>query len=115
MFQFIQKWKEKLFRAQGTVQEVRITREFLVILDCFVRNPEKWYSGADVMKNTKLSSGTVYPLLIRMNRAGWIDRRKVANDRRVYKLAHNAGNPAKVMLTENTHIWQCSSQAKNGR
>lgn len=39
-------------------QNVKITREFLMILECFVRNfvqnREKLLSGVDVMNDTKL-------------------------------------------------------------
>ncbi len=88
MFQFIQKiiWK-KCFHRQDAKQEVRITREFLKILDCFLRNREKWLSGADVMKDTKLWSGTV---VIRMADSGWLQHWKVAEGRRVFKLKGDA-------------------------
>ncbi|MGB2790985.1 MAG: hypothetical protein WBC29_00325 [Candidatus Moraniibacteriota bacterium] len=72
MFQFIQKVWKKDFHKQPVKQEVRITQEFLKILDCFLRNQERWLSGSDVMKETSLLSGTVYPLVIRMVDGGWL-------------------------------------------
>ena len=46
MFQFIQKiWKHCFCEKP----RVKVTRGFLKILDCFLRNQERWLSGADVI------------------------------------------------------------------
>lgn len=55
------------------VQE-RVTVAFLRILAFFIGNEKKMYCGSDVMKQLNLPSGTVYPLLLRMTKAGWLDR-----------------------------------------
>ena len=103
MFWFIQKIRKRCFRKKP---DVKITREFLKILDCFVQNQERWLSGADVMKDTGLWSGTVYPLTTRMVDRGWLQRWKVAGGRHVFKLNSDAEEQAKDMLAKNAHIWQ---------
>jgi hypothetical protein len=55
------------------VQE-RITVAFLRILAFFITHEKNFYCGSDVMKQLNLPSGTIYPLLIRMTRAGWLNR-----------------------------------------
>ena len=108
MFQFVQKiWKRRFHKEPS----VKVTRGFLKILDCFLRNQERWLSGADVMKNTGLWSGTVYPLTARMVDGGWLQLWKVADGRHVFKLKDDAKEQAKDMLAKNAHIWQPSKMA----
>jgi len=45
---------------------------FLKVLEVFANNPNDWYTGADICNKTKLRSGVVYPLLIRMEERGWL-------------------------------------------
>ena len=52
-----------------------VTPQFLAILRFFFESQDDWYSGSQVMKITKLPSGTVYPLLLRMHEGGWLDLR----------------------------------------
>lgn len=108
MFQFIQKIWKHCFREKP---RVRVTRGFLKILDCFLRNQERWLSGADVMKDTGLWSDTVYPLTARMVDGGWLQLWKVADGRHVFKLKDDAKEQAKDMLAKNAHIWQPSKMA----
>ncbi len=50
----------------------RITSSFLSVLDVYIDNPETALTGYDVMKRTSIPSRTLYPLLNRMNKLGWI-------------------------------------------
>ena len=90
-------------------QSVKITREFLMILDCFFRNQERWLSGVDIMHHTQLQSGTVYPLVVRMAKGGWLRKQVVSNGKRVFMLETTVVEQAKDMLEKNTCIW-CASQ-----
>lgn len=54
--------------------QVQVSPEFLKILEFFCNN-EGWHIGSDVMRGTGLSAGTAYPMVVRMWRAGWFDRR----------------------------------------
>ena len=58
----------------GEEYQVQVSPEFLKILEFFCGN-DGWYTGSDVMRVTGLSAGTVYPMVVRMQRAGWLDRR----------------------------------------
>lgn len=40
-------------------------------LEAFLENPADPLSGADVQKRSGLASGTLYPILLRLEAAGW--------------------------------------------
>lgn len=40
-------------------------------LEAFLENPVEELSGADVQKRSGLASGTLYPILLRLESAGW--------------------------------------------
>ena len=43
----------------------------LRVLEAFLANPAEQLSGADVLKSSGLASGTLYPILLRLESAGW--------------------------------------------
>jgi hypothetical protein len=53
-----------------SVQGVKVLRVFL---DSFDENVRTRLAGADIMKRASVSSGTLYPLLIRFEEAGILD------------------------------------------
>jgi DNA-binding PadR family transcriptional regulator len=53
----------------------RLTPQAIKILGTFMAEPRKELSGADVATSTSLLSGTLYPLLIRFEKAGWLTAR----------------------------------------
>ncbi len=44
-------------------------------------------SGAEVARSTKLASGTIYPILLRLEGAGWVESRWESED------PHELGRP----------------------
>jgi PadR family transcriptional regulator, regulatory protein PadR len=54
------------------VEEVRISRQMLKVLKMMVEKPREGRSGAEISKGTAVSSGTLYPLLQRLEQAGWV-------------------------------------------
>lgn len=53
--------------------DVRLSEPTLRTLRYLLCDATKPRSGADLMKATKLGSGTMYPLLARLDAAGWIE------------------------------------------
>ncbi len=47
----------------------------------FVGDPSAWRHGYDLAKRAALSSGTLYPLLIRLHERGWLEARWEEADR----------------------------------
>ena len=66
----------------------------LRVLEAFLENPAGELAGADVQKRSKLASGTLYPILLRLESAGWFVSRWESIDpahmgrprRRLYRL-----------------------------
>ena len=73
---------------------VRMSLQTLRVLEAFLENPTQELAGADVQKRGQLASGTLYPILLRLESAGWFVSRWEAVDpshvgrprRRLYRL-----------------------------
>jgi PadR family transcriptional regulator, regulatory protein PadR len=50
---------------------VRMSFQTLRVLEAFLENPSDQLSGADVLKRSGVPSGTLYPILLRLESAGW--------------------------------------------
>ena len=69
----------------------------LKVLEAFLENPTAEQSGADVHKRSGIASGTLYPILLRLESAGWFVSRWEAIDpasegrprRRLYRLTRS--------------------------
>lgn len=69
----------------------------LRVLEAFLEDPTLELSGADVQKRIGLASGTLYPILLRLESAGWFVSRWETVDpvvagrprRRLYRLTPN--------------------------
>ena len=76
---------------------MRMSLQTLRVLDAFLENPADELAGADVQKRSGLASGTLYPILLRLESAGWfisrwetIDPSSVGRPRRrLYRLTQD--------------------------
>lgn len=70
----------------------RITAQLLLVLEALTSTPGKEWYGTELMDMTKLSSGTLYPILHRLVADGWLVRTREAPSetggptRRLYQL-----------------------------
>ena len=55
-----------------STQTPRITGPTLKVLGQLMTAPLSGLSGAEISKATSISSGTLYPILIRLEKAGWL-------------------------------------------
>ncbi|MBV1940892.1 PadR family transcriptional regulator [Streptomyces sp. BV286] len=53
--------------------DVQITRNVARVLRVFTEDAGSPHFGMELMKSLHMSSGTLYPILIRLSKAGWID------------------------------------------
>jgi PadR family transcriptional regulator len=75
-------------------RDVRISLQTLRVLESFLENPSEQLSGAEVHQRCGLASGTLYPILLRLEAAGWFVSRWESIDpsiagrprRRLYRL-----------------------------
>jgi len=52
--------------------DVRLTQPALKVLRFLMETPREGRSGAEMSKATKVGSGTLYPMLARLEAAGWL-------------------------------------------
>lgn len=53
--------------------DVRLSHPTLLVLRAIIATPNQGISGAEIGRLTKLMSGTLYPILIRLEDAGWLE------------------------------------------
>lgn len=74
--------------------KIRMSLQTLRVLEVFLGNPTEQLAGADVHERCGIASGTLYPILLRLESAGWFVSRWESIDpsivgrprRRLYRL-----------------------------
>lgn len=92
------------------IGDVRVTAAVARILAIFLEDPDEPRYGFDLMERTSLPSGSLYPILIRLERAGWIigDREEIDSSaegrppRRYFRLTAE-GYPAAQQRVSQLH------------
>lgn len=56
-------------------QPVRMSAQTVSLLKAFVAEPRDWRYGYDLSRATALKSGTLYPILMRLAKRGWLETR----------------------------------------
>ena len=54
-------------------KEPRLSSQSLRVLRVFIDDSSTERSGSDLLVLTKLASGTLYPILLRFEKAGWLE------------------------------------------
>jgi PadR family transcriptional regulator PadR len=67
--------------------EPRLTAQTLKLLGVLMAHPTEDISGSEIARATKLPSGTLYPILLRLERARWLESRWEDGD------PHELGRP----------------------
>jgi DNA-binding PadR family transcriptional regulator len=75
-------------------RQVRMSLQTMRVLEIFLEDPTQQLSGAEVHQRCGIASGTLYPILLRLESAGWfvsqwesIDPSRVGRPRRrLYRL-----------------------------
>src|SRR5437879_2962603 len=65
----------------------RLSTQTLRVLGTLLSSPQDELSGAQIGRTTKLPTGTLYPILTRLERARWVESRWEAGD------PHTLGRP----------------------
>src|SRR5580692_5934499 len=77
----------------GRVDDLDITPKMAKVLKIFLEDPTQARYGFELMKLTGLASGSLYPMLARLEEAGWLTRGKEDID------PHEAGRPRRLHYT----------------
>ncbi len=83
----------------------RISPETLRVLESFLDRPTAWHYGYELSRETKLKSGTLYPILMRLEKYGLLEARWVATHdgvppRHTYRLTPNGLELARTRVAE---------------
>lgn len=73
------------------VDEPKMTRSTVKVLQEFLAHPEDEYHGFALTASTGVGSGTLYPMLDRLTAAGWLNAAKESTN------AEFPGRPPRVM------------------
>lgn len=88
--------------------EVRLSQQGLKVLRFLLETPREGRSGAEMSKATRVGSGTLYPMLARLEAAGWLTSEWEVIDpseagrprRRFYRLTAIGQNNTHSALTD---------------
>jgi PadR family transcriptional regulator, regulatory protein PadR len=72
------------------MQDLDITPKMAEVLKIFLEDPNQPRYGFELMKLTRIASGSLYPMLARLEGAGWLARGKESID------PHVAGRPVRA-------------------
>jgi PadR family transcriptional regulator PadR len=75
------------------MRELEITPRMARVLKVFLEDPSQPRYGFELMKLTGMASGSLYPMLARLEEAGWLSRGKEDIN------PHEAGRPPRLHYT----------------
>jgi PadR family transcriptional regulator PadR len=64
-----------LYRLSSMGNQPRMSAQTIKVLGALMSSSSDELSGADIGRATKLASGTLYPILARLEQAGWFESR----------------------------------------
>ena len=87
------------------MKTARISPETLRVLESFLQRPTGWHYGYELSRETNLKSGTLYPILMRLEKYGLLEARWVATQdgvppRHTYRLTPNGLELARTQMAE---------------
>ncbi len=89
----------------------RLTKATVQILTALLESPLSWRYGYDLMKGSGLASGTLYPLLARLEDDGWLETRWGESalpgrpPRHLYRLTASGRAEARAAVAGARHEW----------
>jgi PadR family transcriptional regulator PadR len=97
---------------------LRISRQTLDVLDALLLHPGQWQHGYALSQRTGISSGTLYPILMRLEKLHWLETRwedtKAAGrpPRHLYRLSGTAREWAREELraAQEKRFWKSAAQ-----
>jgi PadR family transcriptional regulator, regulatory protein PadR len=97
-----------------------MSSETLRILGVMLEDPMAWHYGLGLSEAAGIASGTIYPMLARLEKAGWLEstwEKQGPNDegrprRRLYKLT---GHGERAAMTELDEIAKVARRVKRSR
>jgi len=57
----------------GSSKQMRTSKQTLTLLGALTAKPSQWHYGYALSRETELMSGTLYPILMRLEERGWLE------------------------------------------
>jgi PadR family transcriptional regulator PadR len=57
------------------MHQLRLSSQTLKVLGALISSPRDELSGSEIGRMTKIASGTLYPILLRLERSKWLESR----------------------------------------
>jgi DNA-binding PadR family transcriptional regulator len=97
---------------------LRFSRQTLAVLEALLLHPADWQHGYSLSRRTGISSGTLYPILMRLERLAWLETRweEVKTPgrppRHLYRLSGTAREWAREELSaaERKQFWKPAAE-----
>jgi PadR family transcriptional regulator PadR len=85
---------------------IRLSTQTRSILSAFLERASQWRYGYDLSRETDLKAGTLYPILMRLSDAGWLEAR--------WEEPSSPGRPPRHMyrLTQDGRSWARKTTAR---
>jgi DNA-binding PadR family transcriptional regulator len=99
---------------------LRSSRQTLAILEALLARPGQWHHGYAISRQTGVPSGTLYPILMRLDKLGWLETKWEESvpqgrpPRHLYRLTGNGREWAREELrsAQEREFWKpAASQA----
>lgn len=94
------------------LHNLRMSDQTTLLMKSFLAQPRDWRYGYDLSRETALKSGTLYPILMRLNKRGWLETRWTEPEapgrppRHMYRLTTDGLRAARETLAvKATHTW----------
>ena len=90
-------------------KSVRMSRQTIALFNALLEKPRDWRYGYDLSRETVLKSGTLYPILMRLNKRGWLETRWILPEspgrppRHMYRLTGDGLRSAREFLSAKAH------------
>ena len=89
-------------------KQPRLSSQTLKVLGALISCPSDELSGAEIGRRTKLASGTLYPILFRLEGVGWLQSRWEVEDptvlgrprRRFYRITRKGAKNVKEVVRD---------------
>ena len=84
-------------------RRIRISPQTLAVLEALLRHPASWHHGYALSQQTGLASGTLYPILMRLEKLHWLETKweeptRGRPPRHLYRLTSEAARWAQEEL-----------------
>jgi DNA-binding PadR family transcriptional regulator len=89
-------------------KDPRLSYQTLRVLRVLLEHPQRGVAGSEISQQTRILSGTLYPILMRLEKAGWLDSKWEELDpseagrprKRLYWLTPDGYNKTQTALQE---------------